>query len=222
MITESFECNTDKPWGVVSFFTEFGNYRPDAMRMIESCKRFGLDYYVWQIPGEKNWLANCRYKPQFLKEMLKACPGKNLVWIDADGVIQQYPILFDHLCSWQNLQQYHIGVHYFRNRELLTGTVYLKNCPETMQLLDGWIDQVRQQPNTKEQLVLQMVLPLWPQYKVFMLPPNYCQIYDLMKWAGKPVIEHFQASRRLRAKAVLKAPGHKIRVIYGPQTRLQT
>ena len=33
---------------------------------------------------------------------------------------------------------------------------------------------------------------------IIRLPPTYCQIFDLMQDEGNPVIEQFQASRRLK------------------------
>jgi hypothetical protein len=206
-MNEIYEKQTGRPWLVVSFFTEANGYKPDAVKMMASCERFGLDYYVLNIKGEGSWLANVRYKPAFMQQMLAQHQGKNLVWIDVDGVVQQYPQLLDDLAGAMEYKDFIIGVHYFRKRELLTNTVFLRNCDQTMQLMAAWINLVKAMPGVWEQKILQLLLSQHPEWKVFLLPAGYSQIFDLMRYEGKPVIEHFQASRRFRTRTSPLATG---------------
>lgn len=67
-MNEIYEKQTGRPWLVVSFFTEANGYKPDAVKMMASCEKFGLDYYVLNIKGEGSWLANVRYKPNFMQQ----------------------------------------------------------------------------------------------------------------------------------------------------------
>lgn len=181
-MNEIYEKQTGRPWLVVSFFTEANGYKPDAVKMMASCEKFGLDYYVLNIKGEGSWLTNVRYKPNFMQQMLAQHQGKNLVWIDVDGMVQQYPQLLDDLAGTVEMQDFIIGVHYFRKRELLTNTVYLKNCDQTMQLMAAWINLVKAMPGVWEQKILQLLLSQHPEWKVFLLPANYSQIFDLMRY----------------------------------------
>jgi hypothetical protein len=198
---EVFSRDTGRSWIVVSFFTEATGYKPDALKMMKSCEEFGLDYFVQSIKGEGSWLANVRFKPLFMREMLARHAGRNVVWIDVDGVVQAYPQVLDDLSHTIEFKDYIIGVHYFRGRELLTNTVFLRNCEETVRMMASWIQLMQSLPGVWEQKVLQLNLSKHPEFKVFMLPANYSQIFDLMKHEGSPVIEHFQASRRFRTKA---------------------
>lgn len=198
---ETIARDTGRPWLVVSFFTEANGYKPDALRMIASCERQGLDYFVQGIQGEGSWIGNVRYKPAFLRSMLGLHAGRDILWIDADGVVQQYPALVDDLVSDSHFRRFLLGVHYRAGRELLTNTVFFRNTEETFAMIDAWIALTAAMPGTWEQKTLQLLLTRHPEWPVFPLPAGYSQIFDLMRSAGKPVIEHFQASRRLRRPA---------------------
>lgn len=196
---QALTMDTGRPWLVVSFFTEANGYKPDALRMIASCRRHGLDYFVQPIEGEGSWLGNVRFKPKFMRAMLDRHPGRDLVWIDADGIVQQPPMLFDSLAKDPEYQRFILGVHYFRGRKLLTNTVFLRNGETTRAMIDAWIGLTKARAGVWEQKTLQELLAAHPEWPAFQLPAQYAQIFDLMRAAGKPVIEHFQASRRLRA-----------------------
>jgi hypothetical protein len=53
-------------------------------------------------------------------------------------------------------------------------------------------------PEEWDQRLLEQLLSDASSFKVERLPPTYCQIFDSMKAAGSPVIEHFQHSRLAR------------------------
>ena len=86
--------------------------------------------------------------------------------------------------------------HYKNNHELLSGTLFFS--PKAVPLVDAWIEENKRTPKVWDQRTLAIVLKDFGHLKQEVLPPAYCQIFDSMRQHGVPVIEHFQASRRLK------------------------
>jgi len=183
---------------VVSFYTKGTAYEAEARRMVRSVHLHGLEHDVREVPNQGSWLANTAHKPQYLRTMLDIHAGRDILWIDADGEMRHYPVLFDDFTA-------DIGVcyvdwpQYGRNRgpELLSGTIYLKNNRRVRDLVDEWARRIERKPQW-DQRVLQEIIPERQGLKVIDLPDTYTQIFDTMKNAGEPVILHHQASRRLK------------------------
>lgn len=185
-----------RPFVVVSYYTIGTLYRAEALKLVASCKRFNLNYYVKAVANQGHWLANVRWRPIFLRRKIDLLADKSIVWIDADGVVQQDPVLFDELESTDA----DMAVHYKGGRELLGGTMWFRNSARVRALIDLWINKIETNVFWKEQIAIQILLEEHPEFIVHRLPANYTQIYDLMAAAGHPVIEHFQASRRLKKR----------------------
>lgn len=174
---------------VVAYYTRNTEYEEEIKNLVFSLEKFNLPYHIQAIQDLGSWAKNTNYKPRFCKEMLKVfkCP---VLYIDADAVVRQDPILFNDIdCD--------IAVHYKNGKELLTGTLYLNWTDNARRIVDEWISEVARCSNMWEQKNLSKVLERL-RFKMIELPPTYCQIYDLMKNAGEPVIEHYQASRRFK------------------------
>jgi len=141
----------------------------------------------------------CNYKSEFVKRKLLQ-HKKDIVWLDADAVVQQYPILFDVLDE-------DVAVHYRHSDHegdtLHSGTIYFRYNQEVLNMVDKWIEHCKCKTETFDQRSLQSAVRVFynerHKIRVMCLPDSYFQIYDLMNW-GKPVIEHFQASRKFRGK----------------------
>ncbi len=163
-----------------------------------SLKRFGLLSILHKEPHLGSWEANCQHKADHLLRIIECNPGDDVVWIDADARMQRYPELFDDF-------KYHIGVHHLKGIELLSGTIYLKNSDKVKHILREWIDVNKEFPNEWDQKNLMAALlrsrECWGPGVLYNLPPEYCCIFDTMREDDPgidPVIEHFQASRRLK------------------------
>jgi hypothetical protein len=175
---------------VVGYYTKNTLYEKEVKRLINSLRRFNLPYHIEAIESIGPWIANVNYKPKFCKKMLESY-NKPILYLDSDAVVRKYPKLFDIIdCD--------IAIHYRNGVELLTGTLYFNNTSPARRIIEEWIKQVEKNPSDPDQINLAKVLPRLEGINVFILPPNYCQIYDIMRSAGKPVIEHFQASRRYK------------------------
>jgi len=170
-----------------------GGYEEEAKKLRGSLEKLGMSHQVRVIHSMGSWQKNCLYKPLFIKEMLQKY-GKPVLYVDADAIFYKIPELIDTLTA-------DFAVHYFRNAQLASGTLYFKNSVPALNLLDAWIERNRNYPKDRDQDNLQRVLekPGWKnRIRIHYLPAEYCKIFDLAPEVKDPVIEHFQASRRLR------------------------
>ena len=177
-----------KPWRVVAYHTDDELYNEQILKLIASLCMFSIDYSVTCIPYLGEHRATVQQIPKAIREELHSSHD-NLVYLDADAVVRQYPVLFDTL-------EEDFAVHYKGGRELLMGTMYFKNCSKTKGFVDLWIEH---ENKMLEKLSAQTSIPFALQeskVSVNILPASYTKIFDRMHDAGEPVIEHFQASRK--------------------------
>lgn len=179
---------------VISYYTKNTGYEIEVEKLIASLVKFNIPYDIECINNLGDWDKNTRYKALLIKKKLEQYD--KVVFIDADAVVMQYPILFDQLeCD--------IAVHLRNGTELLSGTLYLQNTSLTKQLVNVWI-QKNKTCTAIEQRNLQSVIKTIPGLRLVELPGNYTKIFDTMKNVGEPVIVHNQASRKFRKAVTCK------------------
>ncbi len=191
---------------VVSYWTAGSGYAKEAEYLVRSCRGQNLEADVREVPDLGNWQANTRRKAAFILEALDRHPGRGVVFVDADAVFRTYPFEFEDIrehvgLCWRDYALFPAGGR-TQGRELLSGTIYFSPTDEARDLLRLWIRENERNPLVWEQQNLERIVTHagWDgMIKEF--PASYCQIFDSMKSAGAPVIEHFQASRRLKEKA---------------------
>jgi hypothetical protein len=193
----------------VSYYTE-GYYKEIANKyLIPSLKKFNLPYHIEEKPNLHNWLKNGKYKTQFIFDMLLT-NRSDIVWLDADAELFKFPQLFYELSDNIN-----IGVHYLdwykfwhqkengNKKELLTGTIYLKNSEKTLYIIDQWNKMNQSSPEWAQRL-LPTLLNKNQEIKVYELPIEYCQIIKKNKLIPKnTIIAQHQVSRETRNGEVL-------------------
>lgn len=178
----------------IAYYTHNTPYEHEAKKLRESLERFELPYEITSIPSFGSWQANTHYKAIFIQNMLYRHPERPLVYLDVDAVVKSYPLLFEELsCD--------IAAHRYTSPtrpkgELLSGTLYIAPTDNCKKLIQLWRYINQEYPSHWEQTNLSLAIQFMPDITFFELPPAYCQIYDLMKDRGEPVIEHFQASRQ--------------------------
>ena len=178
---------------VVAYYTENTGYADEVKNLVSSLNRFKLPMDIVAVPSLGSWQANTQYKAYFIKQMLIKHFPKDILYLDADARVQQYPGLFDTV-------DFDVGVIYQAQIELISSTLYFANKAKVMELVDRWIKCCLLDTKTWDQRLLQYVLEEESQdlnLKIQHLPQTYCQIYDFAK-DEEPVIEQFQASRRLK------------------------
>ena len=202
---------------VVSFYTEGTGYELEIRRLKKSAVRFGLEYDFYAQKDLGSWRANIHDRIRILRHFLDKHKGRDILYIDADGEIQQYPALFDDFKDefgitkidrskyWKDWEEFHSD-----RFEYLGGTMYLKNCKPVRELLDLW-ERLDAPMETKlsQHTLIHAIEGMEGKIKINLLPLTYCQIFDVMINEGEPVIEHFQASRRGLLYVKVKEDGIK-------------
>ena len=194
----------------VSFYTP--NYAPAVRELKASLQRHNLCHDLSEIEhripnaeAHEKFLANVRYKPTFIQEMVEKHKGEYdaVVWVDADAIIQKPPKLL--LKIKQDL-----AVHYRDGTELLSGTMFWRTNFRTRRALKMWVEAVeaaREQMQwlmcPEQQVLQELIATSVLLMSVYYLPTEYCKIYDLTEDNDRartvvPVIEHSQASRQTR------------------------
>lgn len=199
---------------IVSFYTVNTGYEKIIKKLIKTIKEFGYESYIEGIENQGSWDANTKYKSQLLLNSMKKYPETPLfMYVDADALIQR-EIPLDEIVG-------DLAVHYkIRGREgkwhknkptMLSGTIFYKNNDMVKKLFKVWDKRNRQTvikvrgayvPHICDQRNLQnaIIKSKPPNLTIQKLGPEYCKIFDIMAYCKNPIIEHFQASRKLKDK----------------------
>ncbi len=184
----------------VSFYTQDSGYEKEVKHLIASCQKLGLSTDIVPIVSKGRWDENCSYKPHFLLKMLKK-HQKPIVWIDADGIVLQKPVLFETLtcdigaCIFHDLPTHHPS-------KIITNTIYINHTQTSHLFLSLWEKECKrliqkQKEEVWDQEVFKNVSLKMNSLSLFSLPPEYGHIYD-KPLNKKPIILHYQASRILK------------------------
>jgi len=153
---------------------------------------------------------------------MEAYPDNDIVFIDADGIVRQDPILFNKLSKdhdYNMAATFHVyGPNSGDPDELLSGTLWLANNRLTRRLIKLWHKIAIENPFEIHQRCLKYAIKKMEEnenpVKVYRMPWEYTCIFDYARSQNiKPVIEHFQASRRFREEV-----GYGTPLIKGIQT----
>ena len=199
------------PWPLfIGFYTP--EYEEEAGELRKTLDAFGLPHEIEPVESTGSWWLNTQIKAQIILLKLRDHLGRPLVYLDCDARVRQAPTLFrslHHQCDFA--AHFRPDRRFECGRELLSGTLYFSGSPACQGLVQAWIDENERQAAIKssnklrlmDQRTLQTVLAKEIEEYGLMfteLPATYVQIFDIMRDAGDPVIEHLQASRRLRNK----------------------
>lgn len=173
-----------------------GDYAREAEeRLLPSVRALGLAHDVREIKSLGSWVKNGFACQLFLRDMHVEKPDADFLFLDVDAMVRSDP--------WPFLSALECDVagHWFDGRELLTGTLYLPAGQRRGELLDCWIARNERYPEVWDQKNLQTLLEQDSSFRVIKLPAEYCTIFDTQRRITPgivPVIEHHQASRRLK------------------------
>lgn len=178
----------------VLYFTD-ENYRNESKRLIDSLKINNLPFVSRELACKGSWAANCRQKPSFLLDMLDDYGSRNnLLYLDSDAELHRYPDIFNPI-------QFDIAVHKRDSiPEPQSGTIFLTENRRTRLFLESWSQLANNEQILPDQELMGLALK-GSKVRIQNLPPEYCCIFDLTRKDFphiQPVIEHHQASRRLK------------------------
>ena len=190
---------------IVSYYTKNTPYEEIAKtHLIPSLEKWGLTYHIREVPSLGNWKKNTDYKPKFLLEELQY--EEEVCWIDADATIEEPPTLLSEIPP-----QYPIALHYLdwdkqygyhdKRKEALSGTLVVRRT--AIPLIEEWITLCKDYSWEQKAMDIAIKkLGITP----YELPPEYCCVvtrdYRIPEYIPKPVIVHWQASRKYK-RAVL-------------------
>jgi hypothetical protein len=182
---------------VCAYFTAGTGYASEADELLKTIEQFDLPCRIDCVPNLGSWEANTYHKVEFVASCLDDQPA-DVLYVDSDARFRQRPVLFDDAFAAD------FAAHIRSGTQLLSGTLYFANNAVVRELLKKWRetnDQQRKHGSVRfEQDNLRSAFLAMKHRLAFCnLPASYCQIFDIMQGeGGDPVIEHMQASRRLR------------------------
>lgn len=183
---------------IVACHTEGDYARVAETYLLPSLKALGLKHDVRKYRSRGSWVENGFACQDFLRTVCLERPEAHVLFLDVDAVVRSdpWPLLRGLECD--------LAGHYFRGRELLTGTLYLPVGPRRLEIINRWVERNYHHSHKWDQINLQEMIETDKTIRFVDLPAEYCFIFDLQRKhtpAMVPVIEHFQVSRRFR-KAV--------------------
>jgi hypothetical protein len=188
-----------KNYIIVNFYTL--DYMESAMRLKRSLDKFGLTYHLQKVERcsltYQDWQRETFFKANFVRNMLNQYPDKDIVWMDADAEVLQYPNLLGNIPG-------DLAARIYRGQKLVSNVVYFRNCEAIKVLVDDWIT-LNQKPQDRfrceqEQMNLQIIAERASnKIKFVNLPKEYSYIFDERDKCENPVIIQWQASRKFRS-----------------------
>ena len=197
---------------IVSLYTP--EYRGEVHGWIDACKQFAFKYHAKPVASRGSWRLNCGLKPDFMLECL-ARFNEPLLWIDIDGrvkgpmlALETAPGQYDFgawFIPWDQMNPAdRPGGADTKNDGISSGTMFWNNTPASIEFLNRWLAAEHGQYRYG-QIVLGEV---WhnqrpTDLRTWHMPQAWFKVFD-RPWkrgeSGPPLIEHFQASRRLRSQ----------------------
>jgi len=182
---------------VICFYTKNTDYEVVARKLTASCVRSHLEHRVIGVEPRGSWEANCAIKAEFVLETWKST-GRPVLWVDADAILHSEPNLLRGVSA-------DFAIHRCRDWEFASGTLFFNQTPAAGALLRRWVARCKAFPQVWDQVNLDLA---WEDtaasypLETLWLPEPYCRIFDLHEGRSPAagVVEHFQASRQLKAK----------------------
>lgn len=194
---------------LISYYSP--NYHDHAVKLIDSCKRWGLDYEVKAVKAFSSWHDGVSCKPKFILQALSTFHDYDaLLWVDADAqIVRSLPFGDYRGVDFAASEFQWSPMH---KREILTGTMLLAVNERVKMFVQQWAKDVKdfKHSDTPEQDALVPLLKSWRSSVSFRsLDIEWTWIDDQRVkelYPGRiPAIIHKQASRQVRAEEFRRA-----------------
>jgi hypothetical protein len=171
----------------ISYVTEGTFYEEIVKGLVSSLEKFDLPYKIYKRPSLNDWDKNARQKSRVIAEALEEF-SQPVVWLDADAIVQQYPILFDSLdCD--------MGCHVRSNKgfSIFSSTLYFGNTSMSKEIVNDWADRCERgekELDVKIPLPYKRISTTWSfadqgplanTYWTFVLAGKTVRLYELPK-----------------------------------------
>lgn len=193
---------------VLSFYTLRTSYEEEVKKLIHSCEEMKIEADIVGIDSKDSWEKNCAQKPFFILQKLKQW-NRPVLWVDADAVFKQQSDFneFNDCDISVRMNEFLPKNHESR---IVSNTVFVKNNPVGVKLLEHWCEEADKGLNNKkrtvefwDQIALRDALHRNTEACFLPMPLKYAKIFDfddLFISENEVVIEHYQASRRYKKK----------------------
>ncbi len=221
---------------VIGYHTPHAEYRRLAANMAASVRAFGLQCEIREYPQRTfpaepgftvknpqhaNWVLNCAMKGDFVADMMDEFPGRDLIFLDADAVMEKRPAFY-----LDGPRDYDFAAPYLTNDhvtgELQSNSLYFAGNAAARRLVAAWkklqLVRIREMLAGKykhpfreawDQKVLQDVISVVAGLRHIALPMTYAKIMPTPTGheitphipLAEAVITQHQASREMRFKA---------------------
>ncbi len=196
-------------WIVVAFVSHNSPYELElSQHLLPSLEKLSIPYHIEVTENKGSWLKNVAEKPAVAYRALEKYPSKNIVLLDADSEILEYPKLFNEISD-----EYDLACHFLeweswygykgdKTKELLSGTIFLRNNDKVKELVKKWYNEANTNHEWEQRSLARVIVN--SDVKIFPLPLEYCYINTLPNGEkpivniDNPTIVHFQASRRYK------------------------
>lgn len=179
----------------VSFHTS-DLYRSLAhTKLVPSLRRWGLEYEISSLVDYGAWHQNTRRKAWFLMDMISYHQGRDVVWIDCDCEVRNYPTLIFTAPPSAPLAA-HVWRHGCEGKPEIWSSVLLVR-PTALPILERWAAR-----NAEDRSESWSDPNLWavldPGRDLYELPCEYAWVEYVMRSTypnARPVIWHDRISR---------------------------
>ena len=167
-----------------------------ALRLKDSVRNFSFecDLYKWE-QGDGD---STRVRSKLLARTLTERRGEDVLFVDPEAQLQRRPdaLLDEH--------DFDVGIYYDSRTLEISGPIFLRNNPPTLQMLRDWQALNRAEPGATELETLSQVLSRpGSAVRVRRLPVTYAWVERLHREvypSASPVIVHFKTDGLLSSR----------------------
>ena len=180
------------PYVVCAFHTDDALYTAACERLRRSLVAFDLPHVIKTIPKVSKWRTADRYKPTFVRLMLEEVKPLDVLYLDADSEVLQYPAAFESFDG-------SLGLYLRPGKALWSAIAYIKNDERGRKWVRLWEESLEQFSAWHDQRCLDHVVQTHRDDigGIQALPAEYSR--KVGKIGPKTVIAQYQVSNEFLA-----------------------
>ncbi len=184
-------------------YTTNQKYKEESERLRLSLEALELEHEILHLDQPAlGWKEAVCMKPKFIADQMLRNLNYDILYTDADSAVNSVPL-------WSTFTNADFAYHKFQRTmhhlpEMLTGTLFFKNSAKVRAFVQEWgrITPHYKDTMTPDQDSMKAAYLLWQHHlEVVDFGPAHCFVFDEFRTHYpdvRPIVEHFQASRRLR------------------------